>query len=194
MAGLTLVTAPASEPVTDAEAKLHVRQDGSADDALITTLVKAARETCENMTGRSFITTTWRLTLDAFPANGIIWLPRPNLIAVSSITYIDPNGDSQTWSSSNYSVDATSLPGNVQRKVGVTLPLTRVVPNAVTVNYTAGYGASASYVPDSIKAAMKLLIGHWYNNRESVTVGQLAGEIPMGVHALLAGYKVVEAV
>lgn len=191
--GLKRTVDAATEPVTLTEAKLHVRQDGTADDDLITSLIKAARETVENITGRALITQTWRMTMDAFPSDGVIWVPRPNLLTVTSITYTDSNGATQTLASTEYVVDVDSLPGRIHRAYNVSWPDTRAVPNAVTVTFTAGYGA-ASLVPESYKAAIKLLVGNWYENREQVIVGTTSSDLPMGVQALLGGYRVIEAV
>ncbi|EAA9217018.1 phage gp6-like head-tail connector protein [Salmonella enterica] len=43
---------------------------------------------------------------------------------------------------------------------------------------------------DDVKAAMLLLIGHWYANRESVSVGQTVAEVPFAVEALLQPYRI----
>lgn len=44
-------------------------------------------------------------------------------------------------------------------------------------------------INDAIHAAMLLLIGHWYANRESVVVGLTASELPMAVKALISPYS-----
>src|SRR5690606_23947827 len=87
-------TDPASEPLTLEEAKAHLKVEVAADDAYITALITAARMTLEEWTGRAFIEQVWEARLDAFPCGDApIVLPRPPLIAVSLISYIDPNGD-----------------------------------------------------------------------------------------------------
>ena len=82
---LTLTTPPATEPITLAEANLHLKVDTTDDDSLITRLIAAARARAEWHTGRAFITQTWTLHLDAWPACGIIELPLPPLQSVTSI-------------------------------------------------------------------------------------------------------------
>lgn len=178
--GLSLVTAPTVEPVTLAEARLHLKSDDSAttDDTLITALITAARELAENETRRALITQTWKLTLDEFPAEGLIYVPRPNLISVTSITYIDDDGVSQTLASDQYTVVTDTLPGEIHVAYDVDWPTTRAVPAAVTVNFTCGYGATAAAVPGPIKAAMLLDIGDMYVNRESAIVGTIRAENP----------------
>lgn len=183
--GLVQTSAPAAEPVTLAEAKLHLRVDGGDEDALIGSLVTAARQTCESASGRSFVTQTWKLTLDHF-RGWLIELPRPPLQSVTSIVYVDPAGVSQTLSASLYEVDVTSPTGTVAPIWSGYWPATQYKRQAVAITYVAGYGA-ASAVPEAIKAAIKLLVGHYYENREAVVTGMTASELPLGVGSLLMG-------
>lgn len=203
---LTLVTAPAAKPLTLAEAKAHLRVDGSDDDDLITALIAAATAHIDGRDGwlnRALVSQTWDLTLDAFPgANrfnpyGAIQVPLPPLISVTSITYVDTAGATQTLSSSLYTVDVKSTPGRIVPAYGKTWPSTRDQVNAVTVRFVAGYadsGASpadpADNVPQAIKQAMLLMIGHWYANREAVNVGNVVNEMPISAAALLNPFRV----
>lgn len=192
---LSLVTAPSAEPINTAVAKLHCRVDHSTDDALIDTLCAAAREYCETFTGRKCITQTWDLKFDRFPiSDAPIWLPFPPVSSVTSVSYVDTNGDTQTWSGSLYT---SVLPAGPQAGPAYIVPAwsqdyptTRDVPNAVTVRFVCGFGESDTSVPGSMLAAMKLLIGHWYANRESVVVGTIASEVPQAVASLLWPFRV----
>jgi uncharacterized phiE125 gp8 family phage protein len=194
---LSQTVAPTSEPLTLAEVKLHLRVDSdiTAHDSLITALIVAARERAELETNRQLITATWQLVLEAFPCVEIE-LPRPPLLSVTSVTYVDPAGVSQTWSTSEYQFIATSGPyarrGVLRPKYGYTFPDTR--PDtlaAVTVTFTAGYGTSADSVPQSIKHAMLLMIGDWYAHTEQLVVGQsaVALPLPVGARALLRPFR-----
>lgn len=185
--GLVQIAAPATEPVTLAEARLQVKADDSvtADDTLITAQIVAARQLAENETGRSLITQTWRLTLDEFP-DGPIRLERPPLISVESVQYVDTNGVTQTMSASDYIVDTTHVHGEIALAYNESWPDTRDQRNAVTVNFTTGYG-DASAVPGAIKAAILLTIGDLYANRETSIVGTIRTENP-AAKALLAPY------
>lgn len=162
---MALVTTvdPTEEPITRAEAKLHLKVDTTADDALIDALIVAARRALEAHTARAFITQTMRQSHETFPV--VIYAERNRLIAVSSIVYTDTNGDSQTLAASAYTVDTDSVPGRVVPIFNTTWPLTRRVPNALQITYTAGYGPAASDVPQEIKQAMYLAIGLMYANR-----------------------------
>lgn len=184
---LTLSVAPAAEPVTTAEAKAHLRVDGADDDSYIAALVAAAREYCEGMQRRAYVTQTWTLTLDGFPAGGrtYIDIPLPPLQSVSSITYLDSTGDSQTWASSNYTVDAKGTPGRVALAPDAVWPTTQAGRiNAVTITFVAGYGLAAD-VPESMKQAIYLLVGDWYGNREAQVVGTVTQRLSFSVGALL---------
>ncbi|HIC7213959.1 head-tail connector protein [Burkholderia stabilis] len=64
---IRLTQAPAEEPVTLEEAKLHLRVIDSSEDALISLLISAARVYAENVCRRVFVTQKWDLFLDAFP-------------------------------------------------------------------------------------------------------------------------------
>jgi len=191
---LSLVTAPATEPLTLDEALSHLRVDAGDENDLVGTLIVAAREFCENFTHRAFITQTWDLKASCFPWGGDpIWVPKPPLISVTSITSVDTAGATQTWSSALYTVDALAGPkarmGAIVPNYGEIYPPTRAVVNAVTVRFVAGYGA-ASAVPASVKAAMKLLIGNWWMNREAAAIVRASADVlPLGVDALLWPFK-----
>ena len=137
------ITTP-TEPVTLAEAKLHLRGvDDTAEDALITALISAARETCEDRIEGTIPVTGWRLTLDAFP--DAIKLPRGPVASVESVKYLDAAG------------------GYIVPAYGKSWPDTRGQINAVTVEYTAGSAAA----PHALKAWMLLAIGEMFANREA---------------------------
>jgi uncharacterized phiE125 gp8 family phage protein len=57
--------------------------------------------------------------------------------------------------------------------------------NAITVRIVCGYSA----VPEPLRLAMLLLIGHWWTNRDAVTTNSLA-ELPLGVDSLMGPYRV----
>lgn len=161
--GLTLITPPADEPVSLADAKAHLRVEDTGDDALITALIVAARREAEHRTGRALVTQTWKLTLDAFP-DGKIELPRPPLASVSSIAYTDADGAPQTVDAGDYQVVIDELIGYVQPAYGKAWPSARQVPGTIAVTFVAGYGAAAA-VPQTVKQWMLLQVGAMYENR-----------------------------
>lgn len=201
------VSGPGEEPITRAEAKLHVKveSDITADDALIDLLVSAAREDAEDFTNRCFVYSTWELRLDEFPTGGKqeILLPRPPLIRVNSIDYVDADGATQRLGSDNWQADDKSEPARIRPAYDKSWPATRAVMNAVTVSYVAGYppieaGSPldvTTNVPAAAKASIKLILGHLYANRETVLAmpgGVAAIELPMGAQYLLWKLRVTD--
>lgn len=197
----TLVShiAPTLEPVTLAEMRAHLRLDSHDENEYVGTLLQAGREYLETQTGRSFVQQTWKLLMDDFPDAEVIRPPRPPLLAVSSITYVDVDGDTQTWDSEEYEVDRYTEPGRIYLAYGESYPTARDIENAVCVTYTAGYGepdgtaaASQAAVPESIKHALKMLVSHWYENREPVITGSSPASLPLAVQSLIWQNKVPE--
>jgi uncharacterized phiE125 gp8 family phage protein len=184
---LRLINAPGTEPISLPEAKAHLRVTHSSEDALITSLIGAAREMCEQKIGRSLIQTTWEVTLDAFPDE--IRLDMPPILAVSSLKYIDVNGVLQTWGAGNYYVDKDREPGWVLPAFGLAWPESREQANAVKVQYTAGYGTDAASVPVALKSWILVTIGTLYENRESIITGTVVHK-PTFFDTLLDAYRV----
>jgi uncharacterized phiE125 gp8 family phage protein len=197
MTSLTLVSPP-HELVTVEEARAYVRQDGTADDTILALLVAAARQHIESAYGLALVTQTWDWRLDRFPdaSTTALRVPLPPLQAVLSITYLDADGDTQTWATDQYTVDATRseppTPGRILPAYGVSWPSTRDVVNAVTVRFTAGFGTSPATVPPPIRWAIQALVAHLYANREPVILTGGVGSpvaMPMHVDHLLANYR-----
>jgi uncharacterized phiE125 gp8 family phage protein len=182
---VTLVTPPAAEPVSLAEAKAHLRVEIDDDDALITGLVVAARQACEHEVDRAFVTQVFDYTADEFGA--AILLPIGSVQSVGLVTYVDDSGATATLAGGQYLV-SLGAPGLITPAYNVTWPVPRYQPGAVTVRFTAGYGAAAA-VPECAKLAIKMLVAHWYENRAAAaeaTVGGGVVEMPLAVKHLLA--------
>ena len=162
---------PAFEPLTLAEAKQHLRVEVADDDALITSLVAAARQYIEGRTGRILCSRAYLVELGGFLRDGQdIVLPVSPVSAVSSVSYFDSNGATQTLTAGNR-LALHLHPPRVRLPVSSSVwPETITVEDAVTVSLTAGY-TSIGAVPETAKHAVRLLIGHWYENREAVVQG-----------------------
>jgi uncharacterized phiE125 gp8 family phage protein len=185
---LKLFTPPAVEPVSLADIVAHLRIDSSDEDSLLLSMIEAARDYCENYQNRAYITQTWELALDTFPSVNEITLPRPLLQSAPTaptVKYYDTVDVEATMAAADYMVDNYAEPGRIVLKYGKTWPSTILRPaNGVIIKYVAGYGATAATVPERIIQAIKLLVGHMYENRESTDIKELK-EIPFAVHSLL---------
>lgn len=158
----------------------------TTDDALIAIWIKAAREYCEGFTNRALATQTIEAYYNGFPSFlNHIELPKPPLQSVTSVKYKDYAGVETTLAvTTQYLVDTDSSFGRIVLPYGVAWPCFIPYPvNPVTIRFIAGYYAS-NLIPESIRQAMLLLIGHWSANREAV--GSVTGEIAFAVRALLS--------
>lgn len=175
---LFLVTAPTSEPVSLTELKLHLKVDVTTDDDLIAPIGVAAREYCEAFTQRALPRQTWDYKLDAFPCGSEFYLPKAPCISVTSITYVDTNGDSQTLPTSVYDTDLPTgthaRAGRIFLKYGQSWPSTRGIPNAVTVRFVAGYVGTAvtltSLTQSAGTATATVSGGHGLTHLQQVTI------------------------
>lgn len=192
---LDLVTAPAAEPITLAEAKAWIRQDSSDDDTLVASLVTAIREQVEGYLNRALVTQTWDLWMDAFCD---VEIPRAPLQSVTSITYTDDAGASQTLASSVYDVYTYhDAPGQVRLAYSQSWPSTRVVKDAVKIRFVAGYADTSpigANVPQPIKHGILVTLAEYYENREISVVNNRAQitQLPGHVERLLWPYRVMD--
>jgi uncharacterized phiE125 gp8 family phage protein len=191
---IRLITAPTNEPVSlpDAQAHLRVGVDG-AENAIIAAYLQAARESVEAHTGRVLMPQTWQIVLPEFPAdNGAIMLPKPPLVSVTSVAITNADGNAETISGALYQVatpsGAHAQPGYLAPAYGENWPETQPdTVNAVRVTFSAGY-VSAANVPAALRAAILLITGELYENREATTARPLT-ENP-AVKRLLDPYRV----
>lgn len=213
MSGSTLTSPPAVEPVTIEEARSQCRLTDSSEDGLLAGYVLAARHLAEERTERVLITQTWTETFDrrwptlghhhahhhrvvqdgVFPhSRRRILLLRAPVQSVASITYVDQNGATQTLDPSQYQAGKHLLAGAIEEAYGVSWPAVRWQMDAISVQYVAGY-TTPGLVPEAIRMAILLLVGHFYNNREATVISATrmsVSELPIGVDALLARHVV----
>lgn len=186
------VTPPVSPVVSLAEAKAHVRCDGSADDDVLNRMVADATARIEgpNGAGIALVSQVWELTLDRFPA--AITLPLGPVLSVDTITYRDAGGESQALASSTWRAATRRSPAQIWPAGGQAWPGTDNEPEAVTVRFTAGFGGPAD-VPADLRGAVLLLVGHFYANREAVVANpgiSQALELPFGAAAVIDAWRV----
>jgi len=155
--GSVLTVAPATEPVTAAELRTHLRTDATElPDAEANALITDARTEIENMTGLAFITQSWRLSLDRWPAGGEAWwdgvremsitelynsntlqrlvLPRWPLVSITSVTVYDEDSNASTVTVNDvFDVDIYQTPGRITLKRGQTWPIALRANNSIQV-------------------------------------------------------------
>jgi len=190
---LQLITPPAVEPVTLGEVKAHLRVTNDLEDDLLTNLIVTARQKLDGprgLLGRSLITQTWKATLDGFPR--LIELPLAPLSSVDAITYLNSVGVETAIPSEHYTVSGLSDSdlATIQPARGRSWPFIANSPGSVSITFTAGYGNSPLFVPEPIRTAIKMLVGHLYENREAVTIASGSmHETPLGWQDLIADYR-----
>ena len=180
--------APSVEPVTTTTQKTFMRVDSSDEDTLIGNLAASARALFEDSTNRQCITATWQLKLTNWPTAEIV-LPVSPLQSVTSVTYVDQDGDTQTWSTGDYDVFTASTPGRIRPKYDKDWPSdSRGGHDEITITFVAGYGDAATDVPDGILTCIHLVASSWYENREATQPVALT-VMPLAVKSLMQQYR-----
>jgi uncharacterized phiE125 gp8 family phage protein len=184
-----------TDNIADASLGAEAPSTNTTLDQLLARFIRTARQMAETATRRALITQTLDLYLDSFPFWEVT-LPRPKLQSVTSITYVDDNGVTQTLDTSLYLVDTTTEPARITPAFGEVWPTTRWQTNAVRIRYVAGYGATAASVPECVKDWMLFQINTMWNTRQKFTIstGRAAlTQIPNDyIDGLLAGETVVD--
>jgi uncharacterized phiE125 gp8 family phage protein len=185
-----LLTPPAAEPVTLAEAKAYLRVEHDHDDDVIAALIAGARVHVEAQCRRALITQGWRLIRDAWPADGrIAVLPAPlQALTAARVRRID--GTTQAIDADLFAVDAASAPGVLSFAAGA-LPMPGRAVAGIELDIEAGYGEAAADVPQPLRQAIRVLVSHWYENRGLIAAGGGVAVLPQSVAALIASYRVL---
>ncbi len=182
-----LVTPPASEPLTLADPKAHLRLTASDEDTLLALLIAAARRITEARTGLRLMSQQWTCFFDDWPEEGIIDLPIAPVTSVAELAVYGEDDVKATIDPAHYYADTISRPPTVVMR-GSRIwqsPGRRVNGIAVTVN--AGFGASASAVPEPLRQAMLIMIAHWYEHRGNAAPPPL----PLNAETLIQPYRQV---
>ena len=207
MGGLSITTEPSSEPLTSAETIAYLRLDSGVDTTLIGNLIKAARIWTENYTNRTLINTVYKLSVDGIdemdmplkegiytaPYNvsyiNYLELPRSPVSNVGSVKYFSDDNTESTWATTNYYVDTVREPARIVLRDGGSWPTDLRNANGIEVNYTAGYGANTTDVPEAIRIAMLEYITFLYEHRGD-DEGRALKPSPM-IESLLQPYVIM---
>lgn len=201
--GLTVVSAPAEEPVSSEEIVNELRLVGNdADRAVVSSKIVAAREYFEARTGRQLISAQYLFVINQWPDTmqeperplgwryGTIRLPKAPLQTVDLIQYKDwATGVLTTLAITEYQVSALREPGMIAPARYKVWPVADPQSfDAIQVKFTCGYGA-ATAVPQKCKTAIKLLVGHLYEHREAThqeSFRERLQVIPYGLDAFVS--------
>lgn len=182
---LELLEAPATTPVTLTEVKDQLRVEHTDDDTLINRLISVAvaYTDVQGALGHAMITQKWGQWVNSTPPQTVKLLLGP-LIAVTAVKYYDANGTLQTDTLSNYEIFGTEFSSTIGPKEGFAWPVTQDRPDAIRIEYTIGYGSATTDIPETLRHALMMLIGHWYDNRETTMMDELSS-VPYGFDALM---------
>lgn len=183
-----LLAGPAEEPVSLARAKGHLRVEDDAEDGLIEGLVTAARIHIEGVTGRALVAQTWRIVLDHWPADRVIYLPVSPVIALVGICAIDPDGAPTEIDLGQFSVETNVSPARLFVPETVAGMPTLRKRRGIEIEIEAGFGQEAADVPGDLCQALLTLVGNWYENRDGLVPGAMPFS-PAGFDRLVSPYK-----
>jgi uncharacterized phiE125 gp8 family phage protein len=187
---VTTLAAPAAEPLGLAEAKDYLRIAYDGEDALVSTLIAAARSRIEELAGVAMIARTLRVTLDRWPKDMIttrtLRLPVRPAGELVAVTARDAAGGPETVTDR-----FTLASGRSARLVWTTgaFPWPGARTNAVEIDYTAGFGEAPEDVADGLRLAVKRLAAHAYHARDAETI---AGPLPEDVAGLVSPWRRVK--
>lgn len=186
---LVITSGPAIEPVTLAEAKAHLRLDGTVEDALIQSLIITARMHIEAALGLALMTQTWKWCLDRWPKGQRLSIPIRPVQSVQSVIIWMDNDISRIIPLSQFYLDGQSAPARLVWLASNPPPDPGRVANGIEISFAAGFGSAASDIPATVRHALLLLVAHWYENREPVEIGSAINAIPAMVTELLAPHR-----
>jgi uncharacterized phiE125 gp8 family phage protein len=182
-----LLNAPAVEPLSLAEAKAFLRVEHGDDDDVITALIAASRIHIEARTRQALVTQSWRIPLDQWPIDGRVAVRPAPLQTLTAARVYDDEGGTQTIDLQAFVVDSGA---SVLAFAPWTLPQPERLAAGIELDVTVGYGEAATDVPEPLRQAIRLLVGHWYENRGLAAVGTVT-ILPTTVAALIAPYRML---
>lgn len=182
---LERLVAPAIIPVTLAEVKEQLRVDYNDDDALITRLINVAvaYTDAQGALGHAMISQQWGQWVKSTPPQSVMISLGP-VIQIDAVKYYNEAGALQTDTLSNYEITGFGFAVKIGPKDGFNWPVTQERSDAIRIEFTSGYGTTVADVPDTLRHAMLMLIGHWYDHRENTMMDELTN-IPYGFDMLL---------
>jgi len=183
-----LLAAPATEPLSLAEAKGFLRVETDDDDALIAALIVAARLHVEAQTQLALITQRWRLVFDCWPRHGRIDVRPAPLKTVSAARVFDAAGNAHPIDTQAFVPDVGA---SMLAFMPWSVPLPTRIAAGIEIDVTVGFGDAAADVPEPLRQAIRMLAAHWYDNRGLIAADAGSAVMPTGVAALVAPYRML---
>lgn len=160
-----LVTPPAVEPVSLADAKAHLRVGHADDDDLIARLIAAGRRQVEARTGMKLISQQWTVFRDDWPETGVIDLPLHPVLAVDELAVFGEDDTRATIDPAHYLADSASRPARLWLRGARVWARPGRIANGIAITVTAGFGPDGSHVPETLRQAILVLAAHWFAHR-----------------------------
>ena len=170
--------------ISVADLKTFCRVDGTAEDTLISNFRDAAIGYIESACNIRIGDVTAEGYLDKFQPTRF---PVGPVSAITSIEYLNQSNVLTTLPTSNYYFEIDSSAGRINFMNFPTLESYAL--NRVKINFTVGYAEAA--VPQGILHAIRILVAHYYENRQAAVVGKTVNAVPFSVDALLNNYRVL---
>jgi len=181
---VSVVEPPDGLVVSINEAKLNTRvlfpgesdPMGGAEDSSIERMIQAATQEIDapdGWLGRSLLTRTLRLSLDAQPPS-VVQLPGPPVTEVTAVKYRDAAGDEHEMDPADYRVDLDAEPALIWPREA--WPVIAAEPGSMKIEYVAGYGA-AEDVPALIQQWVLIRVGDLYRDREGSVIGTITSQL-----------------
>ena len=202
----------ATDYISLAEAKQHLRVTANDDDTYIGGLIAMALDACSNYLGYSIKKSTAKYGFDSLtgspalinPVNGLN-IPSGNylrvnsrVLAVNSVSYVNDSQVITAFAGADW-ITAPDPMGNYSRNIFINTAPDSITDDTIKyiIEVSEGFNivGTASVDPDtifpmSIKHAALLLVGQYYDNRNAIVVGTIQAKISLGFEYLLDPYKI----
>lgn len=173
--------APVDTPISLPNAKTYLRVDGTEEDNVIFSLITAATGAAQNLTWLQFVNATYKSNLTHMARHIKLW--KNPVVSITSIKYYDKDNAQQTLATTDYTWSTLNGVATIIVKSDIQ---TYERMDAVEIIFVSGFGSS---IPPEAISAIWLILGHLYEHREDVVMGN-AVTLPMGSEVLLKGIQI----
>jgi uncharacterized phiE125 gp8 family phage protein len=178
-----LISGPAFEPLSLAEARLWLRYDTTFEDSAMALLMTAVRQAVESASRCHLVTQRWRLVADAWPKGLVVPLPMNPVQSIDAVRIYDSAGVASLLPAQRYRLSRSNLFARL--KFDAPPPAPGIFANGIEIDLTTGFSSNVNDIPGPLRQAMRLLLARWFDNRGD----QEMGRMPPDVLALIAPYR-----